>query len=136
MIQVPFGAAEWQSIAPFAIVALGGMVALLYAVFAEERPDTTSVMWMSQAGVFAGLVATLVLWGSDRSSFGATFAIDGLALFSNLVFLLAASMSMFMAQGYLEMIGVRAREFYPLVLFATAGMMIMAASRDLSWDPP
>ena len=131
MIQVPFGAAEWQSIAPFAIVALGGMVALLYAVFAEERPDTTSVMWMSQAGVFAGLVATLVLWGSDRSSFGATFAIDGLALFSNLVFLLAASMSMFMAQGYLEMIGVRAREFYPLVLFATAGMMIMAASRDL-----
>jgi len=131
MIQVPFGPAEWQSIAPFALVAIGAMVALLWAVFAEERPDTTSVMWMSQAGVVAGLVATYSLLGSERTAFGGTFAQDGVALLANLVFLLSASMSMFMAQGHLESMGVRAREFYPLVLFATTGMMIMAGARDL-----
>ncbi len=131
MIQVPFGTAEWQSIAPFSLVAIGGMIALLWAVFAEERPGTTSVMWMSQAGLAAGLVATIALLGSEKASFGGTFALDGVSLLANLVFLLSASMTLFMAQGHLESMGVRAREFYPLVLFATAGMMIMGAARDL-----
>ncbi|MFM8410210.1 MAG: NADH-quinone oxidoreductase subunit N [Alphaproteobacteria bacterium] len=131
MIQVPFGAAEWQSIAPFALVAIGGMIALLWAVFAEERPGTTPVMWMAQAGLAAGAVATFSMFGTERSAFGGTFALDGMALLANVVFLVAASMTMFMAQGHLDGMGVRAREFYPLVLFATSGMMIMACARDL-----
>lgn len=131
MIEVPFGQAEWQSIAPFVLVAIGGMIALLWSVFAEERPGTASVMWMSQAGLAAGAAATFALLGSERSAFGGTFALDGIALLANFVFLLSASMTLFMAQGHLDGMGVRAREFYPLVLFATSGMMIMAGARDL-----
>jgi NADH-quinone oxidoreductase subunit N len=126
-----FGAAEWQAIAPFCVVALAGMIVLLYDVFASERPSTARIMLMSQAGLVAGLAVNLFLLGSDEPAFGGTFALDGIALFANLVFLLAASLTLFMAQGYLEMIHVRAREFYPLVLFATSGMMVMAAARDL-----
>jgi len=128
---VAFGPAEWRAIAPFALVAIGGMAVLLYEVFAAERPPTARILWLSQIGLAAGLVATILLWGRNEAAFGGTFALDGIALFSNLVFLLAASLSLFMAQGYLEMIHVRAREFYPLVLFATSGMMIMGAARDL-----
>lgn len=131
MIQVPFGAAEWQAIAPSAVVAVGAMIALLYAVFAEERPASAGMMWLSQAVLGAGLAATLAVGGSGDPAFGGSFALDGVARFADVVFLVAASLSLFMAQGYLEMIHVRAREFWPLVLFATSGMMIMAGARDL-----
>jgi NADH-quinone oxidoreductase subunit N len=131
VIDVVFGVAEWKAVAPFGIVALGGMFVLLYEVFASPRPSSTRVMWIAQLGLLAGLVATLRLWGSNEAAFGGTFALDGIALFANLIFLFAASLCLLMAEGYLEMIQVRAREFYPLVLFATSGMMVMAAARDL-----
>jgi NADH-quinone oxidoreductase subunit N len=128
---VAFGLAEWQAVAPFAVVACFGMLVLLYEVFSSPRSDAAAVLWLSQIGLAAGAVTTFLLIDKNITAFGDTFALDGVVHVANLVFLLAASLTLFMAYGYLEMIHVRAREFYPLVLFATSGMMIMAGARDL-----
>jgi NADH-quinone oxidoreductase subunit N len=131
VIDVVFTAADARAVTPLVIVVLAATISLLYEVFATEPGDPSRPVWLSLAGVAGGLISTAVLWENGHSAFGGTFALDGVAAFTNLVCLLAAGLSLLMAPSYLASIGVRAREFYPLVLFAASGMMIMGAARDL-----
>ncbi len=131
MSPATFGTAEWLAIAPFAIVATFAMVVLLYGAFSPRREGATAILWLSQLGLGAAALASALLLGRDQAAFGGAFMLDGIALLADLLFLLAASLTLFMAQGHLEAIRVRARELYSLVLFATSGMIVMAAARDL-----
>jgi len=124
-------AADWEAILPALVVAGAAILVLLYEAFLGDEDDRTALFWMSQLGLVAGVAATLSVWGIRTRGFSGTLALDGFALFVDLVCILAASLSLLMAIGYLDRINVRAGEFYPLVLFATSGMMIMGAARDL-----
>jgi NADH-quinone oxidoreductase subunit N len=57
--------------------------------------------------------------------------VDGFRVFANFIFLIAAAMAILLSIGYLDRQGINLGEFYVLILFATVGMMILAASRDL-----
>ena len=131
MIEVVFGGAELRAIAPFVVVVVAAMTSLLWEVFNEDHSDPARPVWLSLVGVVGGIVATVVFWENGHSAFKGTFALDGVAAFTNVVCLLAAGLSLLMAPAYLASIGVRAREFYPLVLFAVSGMMVMGSARDL-----
>jgi NADH-quinone oxidoreductase subunit N len=130
-MSVPFGVSDWQAAAPFSVVAGAAIVVLLYEAFLGDERDATALVWLSLLGLSGGLATSIALWGIRAAAFGGTFALDGFALFTNVLCILAAAMTILMAYGYLETINVRAGEFYPLVLFATSGMMIMGAARDL-----
>ena len=58
-------------------------------------------------------------------------AIDGFALFFKLIFLVSAGLTLMMSAPYLRVEGVRAGEYYFLILCATLGMMFMASGIDL-----
>jgi NADH-quinone oxidoreductase subunit N len=131
VIEVVFGGAELRAIAPFLVVVVAAMTSLLWEVFNEDHSDPARPVWLSLVGVVGGIVATVALWENGHSAFKGTFALDGVAAFTNVVCLLAAGLSLLMAPSYLASIGVRAREFYPLVLFAALGMMVMGSARDL-----
>jgi NADH-quinone oxidoreductase subunit N len=131
VIEVAFGAAEARAVAPLVVVAVVAMAALLWETFTDESGDASRPVWFSLAGVAGGLLATALCWDAGRVAFGGTYALDGVAAFTNLVCLVAAGLSILMAPAYLESIGVKAREVYPLVLFAATGMMVMGAARDL-----
>jgi len=131
VIEVAFGSAEARAVAPVVIVAVVAMAVLLWETFNEDAADPTRPVWFSLAGVAGGLLATALCWDAGHVAFGGTFALDGVAAFTNVVCLLAAGLSILMAPAYLASIGVRAREVYPLVLFAVTGMMVMGAARDL-----
>lgn len=131
MIEVVFGGAELRAIAPFLVVVIAAMTSLLWEVFNEDHSNPARPVWLSLVGVVGGIVATVALWENGHSAFKGTFALDGVAAFTNVVCLLAAGLSLLMAPAYLASIGVRAREFYPLVLFAASGMMVMGSARDL-----
>lgn len=131
MIDVVFTAVELRAITPLLIVVAAAMTSLLYEVFTDERGDPSRPVWLSLAGIAGGIVSSVVLWENGHTAFQGTFALDGVAAFTNVVCLLAAGLSLLTAPGYLASIGVRAREFYPLVLFAASGMMVMGAARDL-----
>jgi NADH-quinone oxidoreductase subunit N len=131
VIEVVFGGAELRAITPLLVVVIAAMISLLYEVFNDRGGDPARPVWLSLAGVVGGIVATVVLWENGHSAFGGTFALDGVSAFTNVVCLLAAGLSLLLAPAYMASIGVRAREFYPLVLFAASGMMVMGGARDL-----
>jgi NADH-quinone oxidoreductase subunit N len=58
-------------------------------------------------------------------------ALDNFASFFNLTFLLAAGLTILMSDDYLRREGYPVGEYYPLVLFTTAGAMWMASGTDL-----
>jgi NADH-quinone oxidoreductase subunit N len=131
VIAPSFGWAEWNAIAPFAIVVVFAMGILLWETFAGTHEDFETPLWFSILGIAGSLLATVLCWSDGSGAFGGTFALDGIAVFTNVVCSLAAVLSLLMAPSHLATVGVRAKEFYSLVLFALSGMMIMGGARDL-----
>ncbi|MEW6272760.1 MAG: NADH-quinone oxidoreductase subunit N [Thermodesulfobacteriota bacterium] len=132
MIDVVFTGDEARALAPLLVVLVVAMAGLLVEAFAADQGEEPyRPVWFSLAGVAGGILATVLLWDNAHSAFQGTFALDGVAAFTNVVCLLAAAASILTAPAYLANLGVRAREFYPLVLFAASGMMVMGAARDL-----
>ncbi|MBM4265962.1 MAG: NADH-quinone oxidoreductase subunit N [Deltaproteobacteria bacterium] len=131
MIEIPFGAAEAWAIAPFTVIALFAMGILLYETFRTDDHGPELTFWFSILGLAGAAIASLLAWDNGSVAFGGTFATDGVAVFTNLICILAAGLSLMMGVHYMELIRVRAREFQPLVLFAVSGMFIMGGARDL-----
>src|SRR5262245_529757 len=131
MIDPGFSAADWKAIAPFSVVMVFAMGILLYEAFFGDPEDAETPLWFSILGVAGGLLATLIFWDPDSEAFRGTFTLDGIALFANVVCGATALLTLLMARSYLAVIGVRTREFYPLVLFTLGGMMVMGGARDL-----
>jgi NADH-quinone oxidoreductase subunit N len=128
---VGFGTAEARAIAPFAVVVVFAMGVLLYSTFFGDPEDAETPLWFSILGVAAGLLATVIFWDRGLHAFAGTLALDGIAVFANLLCGLTAALTLLMAPSYLAVIDVRTKEFYPLILFTLGGMMIMGGARDL-----
>jgi NADH-quinone oxidoreductase subunit N len=82
--------------------------------------------------VLLGTMASLVPFAGTRVEVAhGLLAVDGFALFFNVVFLAAAIMTVLMSVRYLDIEGASPGEYYFLILCATLGMMIMAGGIDL-----
>jgi NADH-quinone oxidoreductase subunit N len=82
-------------------------------------------------GLFLTVVSVLSLWGQYRSTFSDMFVLDGFALYFKLVFLLVTILTILISFRYLIVEGINLGEYYAMLLFATLGMMLMAAGTDL-----
>jgi len=82
-------------------------------------------------GVTGAVVVSALLWGGPASTFQGMVVVDGPTLFLNVIIGGAAVLVLLLSVGYLPRLGVAPGEYYALVLFATIGMMLMAAGTDL-----
>jgi NADH-quinone oxidoreductase subunit N len=81
----------------------------------------------------AGLVVSLftVPWGQKISGFGNMVLQDNFSSFFTVIFILCAGLTILISDGYFKKEGCNHGELYPLILFATVGMMFMAKATDL-----
>ena len=86
---------------------------------------------LSLAGMAAGLLALVCLWGEPVRGFGGMVVKDGFALFFCLVLLVAGGISTLMSFEYLRREGARWWEYHALMLLSLVGMMLMASATDL-----
>lgn len=132
MIEIGFGSAEAWAIAPFATVVVFAMGILLYETFFPDNDRGSELpFWFSVLGLSMAAIFSLFAWTDGPAAYGGTFSTDGVAVFTNMVCFLAAALSLMMGVHYMDLIGVRAREFHSLVLFTVSGMLIMGGARDL-----
>jgi NADH-quinone oxidoreductase subunit N len=84
---------------------------------------------------FIGIAATAVLvgsgWGGNITSFNGSVVLDNFATFFKMVFLLSAGLSILISDKYMDREGCNHGELYPIILFTTVGMMLMASGTDL-----
>jgi NADH-quinone oxidoreductase subunit N len=83
------------------------------------------------AGMIGALLATLAQWGTGGRAFRDMIVLDDYALFFNVIICYSGALIVLLSMDYLRRRGSDSAEYYALVLFATAGMMLLAAAGDL-----
>ena len=79
--------------------------------------------------VGAGITSAL-LWNRNAASFGVIVA-DNFGLFVTLVLVIVGILTIMFSSAVVERDGLPQGEYYALILFATAGMIMMATANDL-----
>ena len=126
----------WQdasSIGPILWVAIGAVCLLLTDAFVRRSDHSTSHL-TALAMVFLALAGAVAFEGMTqpgRSVFAGALAADAFARFFDLAFIVAAAVTIAVGAPYFARGGRPIPEFHPLVLFATVGMMVLAAATDL-----
>lgn len=124
---------NFSLIAPELIVCIAGVVAMMVDAFA--RP---SQRWVTGGISIVGLVAAAIAsawlwlsWNGASQAFNGMIVLDELRLGFTMVFLLVSALTILISMIWVQNERLPAGEFHSLLMFATAGMMLMASGGDL-----
>jgi NADH:ubiquinone oxidoreductase subunit 4 (subunit M) len=101
-------------------------------LFIEENESKGVLVFYSLVGLgLAAAEVVVLLSGRQESAFNESIVLDGFALFFHLDFFMAAALTILSSIHYVRQTAIHEGEFYSLILFATVGMILMAAANDL-----
>lgn len=118
-------------IAPEIIVTIFGLSILLIDVFSLKSEKKGYLGLFSLIGVILAFFFTLSQIGMAKYGFEGMFTSDGFSVFFKMIFLIIAFLTILISMEYSQREGFEGGEYYALVLFATVGMMLMAAGTHL-----
>jgi len=116
------------SIMPETLLSVVAMALLLVNVLVKSE-EKAYLGYLSLAGLMGALYT--VPWGEKIGGFGGMVLQDNFSSFFTSIFILCAAMTILISDGYFKKEGCNHGELYPLILFATVGMMFMAKATDL-----
>jgi NADH-quinone oxidoreductase subunit N len=119
-------------ILPEIIVAVAGIVVMLYDTFFPKQRAVTGII--SIVGLVLSAVVLFMMWSDGASAataWNGMIANDNLRLSFSFVFLLVTAMTILISTVWVEREDVPIGEYHSLLLFATVGMMFMASGNDL-----
>jgi NADH-quinone oxidoreductase subunit N len=119
-------------IAPELMLAGAAIVVLLGGVIAR-RADRIVWLVIALVGVAGAIAASIILWDWDGEAtvLAGGVAVDRFGAVTRLIVLGVTALGLLFGHHYLERSGEARTEFYPLTLFAAAGMTLFAVSADL-----
>src|SRR5438093_13775976 len=82
---------------------------------------------VSVAGLLGALVASIPLWGQNRTAFGDTVVADSLAAFFNVLLIVISILTVLISPRFLRALDLDFGEYYILLLGETAGWHLFAA---------
>ncbi|MCC6319514.1 MAG: NADH-quinone oxidoreductase subunit N [Gemmatimonadaceae bacterium] len=120
------------ALAPDLLLFAGAMVLMLVAAWRPDSAAHQRTVGLASLGLCVlVLVACVAIAGQGWSAGNGVVAVDAFRWSSNVVFLLAAIITIALSVEYNAREGIVMGEAHVLVVFATGGMMLMAAARDL-----
>jgi len=117
-------------------IVLSGWALLVLLVVSwrhHGEADSRLAGWLSFAGVVLSAAALAALWvnGAVPEGLAQMVALDAFRYGAAAIALVSAGATILLSLGYLERERLLAPEYYPLILFATAGMMFLGGAEDL-----
>jgi NADH-quinone oxidoreductase subunit N len=129
-MNVAIPAIHWIVIGPELVLSATAIGLMILVVLAKKAAS-----WLTPTLAVAGAIGTMALcfslWGKSAVSFRDMVVLDHYALFFKILFLMTTILTALMSIRYLKREGFEQGEYYILLLFATVGMMLMAAAADL-----
>jgi NADH-quinone oxidoreductase subunit N len=114
---------------PELVLAGTAIAVILLDLFIQRKGLLTLV---SIAGIVVAAGFVIAMWNGDpRAIFNDMLAVDNFALFFKLLFLFIAAMVILASVDYVNKLARFHGEYHALLLVATLGMMLMAATTDL-----
>jgi NADH-quinone oxidoreductase subunit N len=130
---IPTPKLEFAPILPELLLCGVAIVGLLYEAVAPKAERLWHLA-LALAGLIVAALATFPLWhwARERTVMEGMVSVDRFAVVSRLLLLGIAATGLLLGTHYFARSGDTFRgEFYPLVLFATAGMTLITAAADL-----
>src|SRR5438045_3840367 len=121
-------------LAPVLVVLLTAIVVLIVDLVITDWLSRRPLMWISAFGLLVAIAACGLLWAGGyigKTAFGGFLVLDGFALFFEALFLLSAILVILSATTFADREELFEAEFYIMVLFSTAGLMLMASGNEL-----
>lgn len=121
-----------MALGPDLILLGGAMILMLVAAWGPESAARQRNVGMAALGLAVIVLGTVAFTATrGLSALNGVIAVDGFRWAADALFLLAAIITLMLAVDYNEREGILAGEAHVLTIFATGGMMVMAAARDL-----
>jgi NADH-quinone oxidoreductase subunit N len=121
---------DLMTILPLVILAGWGVLLLLVDLWVpRQRKAITAAL--AAAGLALTLGFSLARGGQTLTAFNGMVAVDGFAVFLDVIFLASGLIGVALAYNYLKRMGIERGEYYALLLFTVTGMMLMTYAYDL-----
>jgi NADH-quinone oxidoreductase subunit N len=121
---------DWHALAPEIVLTLTACLVLTADLFLPPSAKWLA-MPLSAAGIVGTAAATLSLVGSDRSTLGGTFEVDGFALLFKGLFCVLGLVLLAISLDYFRRSQAIEGEYYFLLLCSLLGGLVMSSARDL-----
>jgi NADH-quinone oxidoreductase subunit N len=129
MMEIKFASSELLFLMPEIVLSLFGLfLLLLEAVRKAESKVFLGVLTI--IGALSSLAFSLFLFGSNLDVMFGLVSLDGLSGLFRILFPVILILVCLASLRYMEREGVRFGEYYPLLSFATVGMMVMVSSNN------
>ena len=115
-------------ILPLLVLTIWACALLLVDLFIKNKGITAL---LAALGLALSLGFALAQIGMTGTSFNNMVVIDGFSTFVDALLLVSGLFSIALAYGYLKRMGIERGEYYTLLLFSIAGMLLMAQASDL-----
>ncbi|MGB8672816.1 MAG: NADH-quinone oxidoreductase subunit N, partial [Candidatus Acidiferrales bacterium] len=119
-----------QQLAPEAILCAFGILVMVVDPFVS-RARQRSLGWLAFVGSLAALVAVRLAAHVPGEAYSNVIRVDAFSIFVHVIVIGAAALAILGSIQYLEDEGLQRGEYYALILFATAGMGLLAGANEL-----
>src|SRR4249919_3085171 len=121
--------AGFNAVVPMACVAAAAIAAMIAEAFSVQG-ERMPIAPLGVIGLVGAALASAALWNHNTSSFGVVSA-DNFGLFVTGTLIVVGLLTLAISGPTIERERLPGGEYYALMLFATAGMMLMATATDL-----
>jgi NADH-quinone oxidoreductase subunit N len=121
--------ASLNAIVPMACVVAAGIAAMIAEAFTAPG-ERMPIAPLGIIGLTGAALAVAALWDHNATSFGVVVA-DNFGLFVTGILVVVGVLSLAISAPAIEREGLPRGEYYALMLFAIAGMILMATATDL-----
>lgn len=121
---------NWTILLPLLIVVGTALLVLVAESFLKKDRYTPLVI-IALAGLAATAYSQYSLWQTSSRTLNDTFLSDNLSILLSWIIIGATALTLLFSDDYLRAKNINYGEFYPMLLFAASGAMIMVSSTDL-----
>jgi NADH-quinone oxidoreductase subunit N len=121
---------EWSALAPIGVVVATALLLLILELFFSPTRRTPLIV-VGLLGLAVAAYFQFAVWQGFVVTFGEMVLVDALGSVLGLAVLGATALTLLVSEDYLQARGLRYGEFYPLVLFASAGALAMLTTTNL-----
>ncbi len=117
------------AVVPVLIVVLAGCAILLAESF-RRRGEWMPMSWLGVIGTLGGIITSASLWDRQAVGFGVVI-VDNFSVFFNITICAIGLLTILISTGTAERDQLPTGEYYAIMMFSLAGMMLMGSTRDL-----
>jgi NADH-quinone oxidoreductase subunit N len=122
--------ANLHRVAPEVVLCLFGMIIMIVDPFLKPS-SRRALGWIAFVGTLVALASIHVAASEKGFAYSRLISTDSFSIFVHVIVIGAAALAILGSLDYLDREGIQRGEFYALILFATAGMGILASANEL-----